>query len=117
MLWDLNDNKHLYTLEPDTNDKAPINALCFSPNRYWLCGAQGSTIVCWDLENKTVVDTLKVEVSANRSRKQAPPAQCVSIAWSADGNTLFAGYTDNIIRAWSVVSGPAGQTGLMPDDY
>ncbi|XP_041332393.1 receptor of activated protein C kinase 1-like, partial [Pyrgilauda ruficollis] len=32
MLWDLNEGKHLYTL--DGGDV--INALCFSPNRYWL---------------------------------------------------------------------------------
>ena len=36
MLWDLNDGKHLYTL--DSGDI--INALCFSPNRYWLCAGK-----------------------------------------------------------------------------
>merc|ERR1712213_201870 len=40
MLWDLNDGKHLYTL--DNNEI--INALCFSPNRYWLCAATGSAL-------------------------------------------------------------------------
>ena len=30
MLWDLNDGKHLYTLE----NSDIINSLCFSPNRY-----------------------------------------------------------------------------------
>lgn len=30
MLWDLNEGKHLYTLD----HKEVINALCFSPNRY-----------------------------------------------------------------------------------
>ena len=27
------------------------------------------------------------------------PMECMSLAWSADGQTLFAGYTDNIIRS------------------
>merc|ERR1712079_728414 len=46
MLWDLNDGKHLYTLDhADT-----INALCFSPNRYWLCAATGPSIKIWDLD-------------------------------------------------------------------
>ncbi len=40
MLWDLNDGKHLYTLEAGD----VIHALCFSPNRYWLCAATGSSI-------------------------------------------------------------------------
>lgn len=27
---------------------------------------------------------------------------CVSLQWSADGQTLFSGYTDNKIRVWAV---------------
>jgi guanine nucleotide-binding protein subunit beta-2-like 1 protein len=40
MLWDLNDGKHLHTLE--VGDE--INALAFSPNRYWLAIATGNAI-------------------------------------------------------------------------
>merc|ERR1711988_1051503 len=55
MLWDLNDGKHLYTLDhADT-----INALCFSPNRYWLCAATGPSIKIWDLESKNMVEELR----------------------------------------------------------
>lgn len=43
MLWDLNEGKHLYTLDSGDN----INALCFSPNRYWLCAATGPSIKIW----------------------------------------------------------------------
>jgi guanine nucleotide-binding protein subunit beta-2-like 1 protein len=43
MLWDLNEGKHLYTLDGGNI----INAMCFSPNRYWLCAATGSTIKIW----------------------------------------------------------------------
>ncbi len=43
MLWDLNEGKHLYTL--DGGDS--INNLCFSPNRYWLCAATGPSIKIW----------------------------------------------------------------------
>ena len=93
MLWDLNEGKHLYTL--DAGDS--IESLTFSPNRYWLCAAAGSAIKIWDLESKVVVDTLKTEANANG---QAP--QVISLAWSSDGQTLFAGYTDNLIRVWGV---------------
>jgi guanine nucleotide-binding protein subunit beta-2-like 1 protein len=95
MLWDLNDNKHLYTL--DSGDV--INALCFSPNRYWLCAATGQSIKIWDLEHKIVVDELKAEIS--KPKEHSVP-QCISLAWSADGQTLYAGYTDNVIRVWQV---------------
>lgn len=97
MLWDLNEGKHLYTLDGGNI----INSLCFSPNRYWLCAATGPSIKIWDLESKSVVDELKPEViSINNKAKQS--AECLSLAWSADGQTLFAGYTDNLIRVWQV---------------
>jgi len=98
MLWDLNEGKHLYTL----NGNDVINALAFSPNRYWLCAAVGPVVKIWDLEDKAVVDELKMDsVTANvKNAKSAP--QCTSLSWSTDGQTLFAGYTDNIIRVWRV---------------
>jgi len=96
MLWDLNDGKHLYTLDhADT-----INSLVFSPNRYWLCAATGPSIKIWDLESKNMVEELRPEVAGPQSR--ADPPQCLSMAWSADGQTLFAGYSDNLIRVWQV---------------
>ncbi|XP_052010873.1 guanine nucleotide-binding protein subunit beta-2-like 1 [Xyrauchen texanus] len=99
MLWDLNEGKHLYTL--DGGD--PINALSFSPNRYWLCAATGPSIKIWDLEGKIIVDELKLDIITTNSK--AEPPQCTSLAWSADGQTLFAGYTDNLIRVWQVTIG------------
>uniref|UniRef100_A0A673LMM5 Small ribosomal subunit protein RACK1 n=1 Tax=Sinocyclocheilus rhinocerous TaxID=307959 RepID=A0A673LMM5_9TELE len=99
MLWDLNEGKHLYTL--DGGD--PINALCFSPNRYWLCAATGPSIKIWDLEGKIIVDELRQDIITTNSK--AEPPQCTSLAWSADGQTLFAGYTDNLIRVWQVTIG------------
>jgi len=96
MLWDLNEGKHLYTL--GGNDV--INALAFSPNRYWLCAAVGPIVKIWDLEDKTAVDELKLDITSSNSKKSPP--QCISLAWSTDGQTLFAGYTDNIIRVWRV---------------
>ncbi|XP_065157795.1 small ribosomal subunit protein RACK1 [Atheta coriaria] len=96
MLWDLNDGKHLHTL--DHNDI--ISALCFSPNRYWLCAAFGPSIKIWDLESKEMVEELRPEVVSQTSK--AEPPQCLSLAWSTDGQTLFAGYSDNTIRVWQV---------------
>jgi len=97
MLWDLNEGRHLSSL--DAGDI--IHALVFSPIRYWLCAATASAIKIWDLESKVCVDELKPEI---KQSKKAVPIQCISLAWSADGTTLFAGYTDNIIRVWGVQS-------------
>ncbi|KAI8439226.1 hypothetical protein MSG28_013067 [Choristoneura fumiferana] len=98
MLWDLNDGKRLHTL--DHNDI--ITALCFSPNRYWLCAAYGPSIKIWDLESKEMVEELRPEIINQTQNSKSDPPQCLSLAWSTDGQTLFAGYSDNIIRVWQV---------------
>jgi len=97
MLWDLNEGRHLSSL--DAGDI--IHALVFSPIRYWLCAATATAIKIWDLESKVCVDELKPEI---KQSKKAVPIQCISLAWSSDGTTLFAGYTDNVIRVWGVQS-------------
>ncbi|KAE8383504.1 WD40 repeat-like protein [Aspergillus bertholletiae] len=98
MLWDLNESKHLYSLHAGDE----IHALVFSPNRYWLCAATASSITIFDLEKKSKVDELKPEYIEKGKKSREP--ECISLAWSADGQTLFAGYTDNKIRAWGVMS-------------
>uniref|UniRef100_A0A8C6V3J4 Small ribosomal subunit protein RACK1 n=1 Tax=Neogobius melanostomus TaxID=47308 RepID=A0A8C6V3J4_9GOBI len=100
MLWDLNEGKHLYTL--DSGDT--INALCFSPNRYWLCAATGPSIKIWMTSFMPSVFCDDKEAVSDTNSKAEPP-QCTSLAWSADGQTLFAGYTDNLIRVWQVTIG------------
>lgn len=52
--------------------------------------ASGSSIKIWDLESKSIAH----EVTSEH--------QCTSLAWSADGQTLFAGYTDSQIRVFEV---------------
>jgi len=102
MLWDLNEGKHLYSLEAGDI----IHSLVFSPNRYWLCAATSSSIKIWDLESKRTVAELGKNYTSNffgderaETVKNRNPA-CISLAWSADGSTLFSGYTDNVIRVW-----------------
>ena len=96
MLWDLTEGKRLYSL--DAGDI--IHALCFSPNRYWLCAATQSCIKIWDLETKTIVDEFSPEFLPVGKKAQMP--YCTSLAWSKDGQTLYSGYTDHKIRVWCV---------------
>ena len=46
-----------------------------------------------------MVEELRPEVPGTAT---CLPPQCLSLAWSADGQTLFAGYSDNLIRVWQV---------------
>jgi len=71
----------------------------FMKIRYWLCAATGPSIKIWDLETKAPVDELRPEVAGTA---RSDPPQCLSLAWSADGQTLFAGYSDKVIRVWQV---------------
>lgn len=97
MLWELSDGKHLYSLEAGD----VVNALVFSPNRYWLCAATSSCIKIFDLESKSIVDELKPEFQGLGKNSSEP--ECLSLSWSADGQTLFAGYSDNVVRVYSVI--------------
>ncbi|KAF8335837.1 guanine nucleotide binding protein beta subunit [Cantharellus anzutake] len=96
MLWDLNDGKHLYSLEAGDT----VNALVFSPNRYWLCAATSSCIKIFDLESKSIVDELKPDYLEVGPNTREP--ECISLAWSTDGQTLFGGFTDHYVRVWAV---------------
>ena len=102
MLWDLNEGKRLYSLDAGEI----IHSLVFSPNRYWLCAATDACIKIWDLESKVVVDTLRPEEFGGdeEGATNARIPHCTSLAWSADGSTLFAGYTDKVIRVYVVTS-------------
>jgi len=93
MLWDVNDGKHLYSLDAAGN----VNSLAFSPRNYWLVAATDTAIKVWDLENKNVLD----ELSSTSPPKNGIP-WVVSIQWSSDGNTLFAGSTDGNIYVYEV---------------
>ena len=97
MLWELSDGKHLYSLEAGDT----VNALVFSPNRYWLCAATASCIKIFDLESKSIVDELKPDFAQSAGAREP---ECVSLSWSADGQTLFGGFTDDLVRVWTVIS-------------
>jgi len=96
MLWDLNEGNNLYSLEAGSI----IHSLAFSPSRYWLCAATDKGIKIFDLESKNVVADLTKDAPDFQVQTKNPDAACISLAWSADGSTLFAGYTDNLIRVW-----------------
>jgi len=99
-LWDLGESAQnpLHSLEGGEE----ISTLIFSPNRYWLCAACGPSIKIWDLEQKSLVEELKVQVTGDDSGKDPAPPKCTSLCWSADGLTLYAGYTDSVIRIWEL---------------
>ncbi|EGC31231.1 hypothetical protein DICPUDRAFT_50286 [Dictyostelium purpureum] len=101
-LWELSSGKPLYKLEA----RGTINALAFSPNKYWLSAATDDKIIIWDLLTKQVLAEITPEIKAQQSdskkKKESKPRlpACKSLAWSADGQILYAGYSDNLIRVY-----------------
>ncbi|KAJ4771340.1 Guanine nucleotide-binding protein subunit beta-like protein [Rhynchospora pubera] len=96
ILWDLAEGRRLYSLDAG----AYVHALCFCPSRYWLSVCAETSVQIWDLDNK-VMQNFKPD---NRPRKWKNH-HCTRLDWSADGNTLFTGYSDGAIRVWRVAGG------------
>jgi guanine nucleotide-binding protein subunit beta-2-like 1 protein len=95
-LFGLVEGRKLYEL----NGGSVIHSVVFSPTRYWLCAATDKNVTIWDLESKEVVATLEPEFPPRSDKALVP--YCTSLCWNADGTTLFAGFTDNQVRVWTV---------------
>lgn len=53
------------------------------------------------------MDELKVgadQIEFDAAAPEKSKAEAISLAWSADGQVLFVGYTDNLARVWTVGS-------------
>lgn len=105
IIWDIvSKGKRLFSF----NTGSIIHALCFCPNRYWVCAATESSIMIWDLESQTIVEDLKIDLNTEADNNTTTAGgsstdkviYCTSLNWSADGTTLFSGYTDGVVRKW-----------------
>lgn len=91
-LWDMNTGASLFMIDTES----PINQVAFSPNRFWMCVATEKNLSVYDLEECKCIAVLTPDGDK--------PSECTTIAWSADGSTLYSGHKDNIIRVWSVTA-------------
>ncbi|KAL7670593.1 hypothetical protein ACOME3_005529 [Neoechinorhynchus agilis] len=98
IIWEVNENKcgNVY------HGLDTVNALAFSPKRFWLSSAAGPVVRIYDLNQKVqVVDDIKPSfVDENTNYK----AECTSVAWSPNGNFLYAGYDDGKIVVYEIFS-------------
>ena len=96
IVWDLANGVENFRLTLED----PVTDLVFSPANYWIAVATTNEIVLFDLETKERVASVKPEFPPRSAKALVP--YCTSLCWSLDGATLFAGYTDNVIRVWEV---------------
>ncbi|CAL5434010.1 unnamed protein product [Camellia sinensis] len=97
LLWNLAEGKKLYSLDSGSI----INALCFSPNRYWLCAATEASIKIWDLESMTIVVDLKVDAKQEAEMNEGGAAMSSGVKnkakadlWKISGHLDF--YKENM---------------------
>ncbi|CAL5367428.1 unnamed protein product [Camellia sinensis] len=103
LLWDLAEEKKLYLLDSGSI----INALCFSPNRYWLCAATEASIKIWDLESKTIVVDLKVDAKQEAEMNEGGAA----VSSGVNPNYGLIILPISVLSSWSI---PLMVDGLKP---
>jgi len=99
MIWNLVDGKFL----GETEVGSPINCVLFAPKKYWLVLGTDKGIKVWDLPSKEFIVSLDVKPIDNNLEKMKKPIGCTSLAWNKNGNLLFAGFTDNYVRVYTIV--------------
>jgi len=102
-IWDLND---LSEENRTLNTGSAISKVAFNPVKQWVAAACENGVHVFDLSNdaddpiaKLVVEKPKKE---NATKHRPDTYAATSLAWSSNGRKLYAGFTDNIIRAYDV---------------
>ena len=98
IIGQIKDNSLLYQLDTQSS----INSLAFSPTRYWLAAATDAGIKVWDLDSKSLINEFTPEVFAKDGQTKIRPPAALSVAWSSNGDILYGGFTDGVIRAYAV---------------
>ncbi|MDX2035148.1 MAG: WD40 repeat domain-containing protein [Isosphaeraceae bacterium] len=83
---------------------ASVSAAALRPDGAAVAVASSRTLVIWDLAKLSAI------------RSIALPAEVVSIAWSADGSTIFTGDKSRAVRAWKADDGTALAAVETPTD-
>ena len=97
-----------------------LNTLAFSPNYFWVaCGCEDS-IKLYDYKSQKVFSSIKMEplemrqevidedeelVEKNKKEKkvkEAPKIGVLSLCMNTQGNMLYAGCTDNVVRVYEI---------------
>lgn len=98
ILWDLVRGKVYSSIDVDT----PVNVVCFSQRLYWLVIGTEEGIKVIDAPKNKVIQEIK-ETSLKRNEEGSTKTlACTSLAWSTNGTHLYAGFSDNFIRVYSV---------------
>jgi len=97
-IWNLLEGKHL----EDIDVESPINVVVFTTKYYWLVIGTDEGIRVYDLPNKKFIDRYEVERKDASKKKASSKIGCTSLVFSKDQQSLYAGFTDNVIRVLAI---------------
>jgi len=100
LVWDLTAEAPAQILSLDVNDT--LNALAFSPNKQFLVAGTESGLRVWKISDGALEATVDLSPKDDATVTAQRLPACVSLAWSADSATLYAGFNDNSIRVWAL---------------
>lgn len=113
-IWDLESKSIVDELRPDfqfVSKKAQVTNLsevCLSNPIALSCASSPKYVpstlkyVFTELLTAVYVDELLPALNLTELQLLRQVPYCISLNWSADGSTLYSGYTDGHIRVWAV---------------
>lgn len=96
MTWNIQNGTFLGKIDCDCE----VNAVKFSPNKYWLFVGTAEGIQVWDLPNQKKIKDIRASPIDAQHKSQKKSIACTSLAWDASGHTLFAGFSDGYVRVF-----------------
>lgn len=99
LIWQINDGDFVKKVNIGT----AINDIAFSPQRFWIAVATETKTIVYDLtSNSKILEYEPKRLDETVKGKQPKSFATTSVAWSKNGNLLYAGYADNNIRVFEL---------------
>lgn len=97
-------NNATHTIYKSAQLPEEVTCVCFSPVKPHLAVASGNQIFVFNIENgsSSLLETYLDPKDTETQLGLPSYVKCTTLSWSRDGRTIFAGYTDATIRAFTI---------------
>lgn len=100
LIWQIADGEFVKSIKIGS----PINDLAFSPQRFWIAIGTDEKTIVYDLTtNERILEYEPKRFDEAALKGKQPKAfATTAVAWSKNGNLLYAGYADHNIRVFEL---------------